>query len=120
MKPLLAEFRRQRGFVFSSNSTLLMFMLYLARPALAAWEVRAMSNPQAPGERSPAEPTMEEILASIRHTADGKPGDREPEAPEPDLARRPRSRRAWRRATAPTERRESERPGAAPDAADPA
>jgi len=46
-----------------------------------------MSNPQAPGERSPAEPTMEEILASIRRIiAEGKPGDSEPDALEPDIA----------------------------------
>ena len=71
-----------------------------------------MSNPQAPGERSPAEPTMEEILASIRRIiADGKPGEREPDAPEPTWPRRRLSQRAWRRAPAPTGASRSRAPG---------
>jgi len=67
-----------------------------------------MSNPQAPGDRSPAEPTMEEILASIRRIiADGKPLEPEDAPPPPE----PKS-------LAPSA--EEERPAAAPDPADPA
>ena len=67
-----------------------------------------MSNPQAPGDRSPAEPTMEEILASIRRIiADGKPLELEDAPPPPE----PKS-------LAPST--EEERPAAAPDPADPA
>ena len=67
-----------------------------------------MSSPQAPGDRSPAEPTMEEILASIRRMiADGKALEPEdaPSPPEP-------------KSLAPSA--EEERPAAAPDPADPA
>jgi len=67
-----------------------------------------MSSPQAPGDRSPAEPTMEEILASIRRIiADGKTLEPEEAPPPPE----PKS-------LAPST--EEERPAAAPDPADPA
>ena len=67
-----------------------------------------MSSPQAPGDRSPAEPTMEEILASIRRIiADGKPLEPEDAPPPPE----PKS-------LAPST--EEERPAAAPGPADPA
>ena len=81
-----------------------------------------MSNPQAPGERSPAEPTMEEILASIRRIiADGKPGEREPEAPETDVAPPPPEPKSVASSPSPDRSNaETERPAATPDAADPA
>ena len=80
-----------------------------------------MSNPQAPGERSPAEPTMEEILASIRRiVADGKPGEREPEAPETDVAPPPPEPKSVASSPSPDRSNaETERPAATPDAADP-
>ena len=80
-----------------------------------------MSNPQAPGERSPAEPTMEEILASIRRIiADGKPGEREPDAPEPDVAPPPPEPKSVASSPRPDRSNaETARPAAAPDPVDP-
>jgi len=84
-----------------------------------------MSNPQAPGEGSPAEPTMEEILASIRRIiAEGKPGDSEPDAPEPDIAPPPPPEPKNEPKALPSgpslQRSDAERKGTAPDPGDPA
>jgi cell pole-organizing protein PopZ len=71
-----------------------------------------MSNPQAPGERSPAEPTMEEILASIRRIIadNGRPSENLSDEPAPEEASPPE----------PNSEAEAERPAAVSDPADPA